>query len=111
MQRSTRSSSRYAAAWFLLVAGFWVVVGLWGVHLAEIIGSSAESSKGVPVARPTATTGAVSDFPTGLTPPGVSGIIPPRSCIYSESVDGQTNVMSADTGSLLSPAQAVNCTK
>lgn len=51
------------------------------------------------------------DCPTGITPPGVSGIIPPGGCIFTESPDGGTIVMSEQTGSLLSEAQAANCTK
>jgi hypothetical protein len=48
---------------------------------------------------------------TGITPPGVSGIIPPEPCVYSESPDGDTIVMSATDGSVLSRTQAANCTK
>ena len=146
MQRSRRSPSPFALAWFLMVAALCAVVGLWMTQISAVLGplpepvavvppteapgnivtdytrdrtASADSlcaelsprSATVVVETPAGVVLSTLQCSTGITPPGVSGIIPSEPCVYSESPDGDTIVMSATTGAILSRTQAVNCTK
>ena len=71
----------------------------------------APKSASVVVETPTGVILSTLECPTGLTPPGESGIIPSEPCLFGQSSDGSQVVMSTKTGALLSEAQAANCTK
>lgn len=99
------SQRRVVVAWIALVAFFGIAVGVWGTTLGGIV------TVGTPVvvATPEPDFGVRHTFIATL-PDGVPATAP-AACIYGQSDQGMLIVISAQTGSLLSEAQAANCTK
>jgi hypothetical protein len=103
----TRSAQQFAevALWTAMVAAFVAVTGLWGVTIAGVLAGShpAVASTSVPTF-----TGAgdaiLSRSWTDITT-STSG------CLFARSDSGRQVVMRSATGSLLTAAQAKNCTK
>jgi hypothetical protein len=99
------SKRRVVATWIALAAVFGVAVGVWGTTLGGIVAVRAP----VAVATPEPDFGVRHTFIATL-PDGVPATAA-ATCIYGQSNQGMLVVISAQTGSLLSEAQAANCTK
>ena len=107
MDISSRSFSKRGliAAWVGLVAVFGLSVGVWGGTLGGIVSDSAPAT----VATPEPDFGVQKSNITTL-PDGVP-FNSAATCVYGQTNQGMLVVLSAQTGSLLSEAQAANCTK
>jgi hypothetical protein len=55
VQRGSRSSRRFTAAWVLIIALFCVALGSWGSTLARTIGPIASAVEATPSSTPTGT--------------------------------------------------------
>ena len=99
------SKRRVVVAWIALVAVFGIAVGVWGTTLGGIVAVRAP----VAAATPEPDFGVRRTFIATL-PDGVPATAA-DTCIYGQSNQGMLIVISAQTGSLLSEAQAANCTK
>ena len=97
---SPRSGARrYAAAWLLIGAALCVALTTWGTALTGVMNSTTPA--------PRVTTGSSLEGGALFQVPST----PAESCQFVQNADGTVVVMSAKTGSLLSGAQAANCTK
>jgi hypothetical protein len=90
---------RYVAAWLLIAAALSVALTTWGTALTGVMNSTTPA--------PRVTTGSSLDGGALFQAPST----PAESCQFVQNGDGTVVVMSAKTGSLLSEAQAANCTK
>jgi hypothetical protein len=93
------------AAWLLVLSVFGVAVGAWGATLGGLVSVRALSA----VATPAPNFGARQVFVS--SPENNATLDLTTNCVYGQSGQGTLIVMSAKTGSLLSEAQAANCTK
>lgn len=107
MENSSRRLPRRRVvwAWIALVVVLGVAVGAWGTTLGGIVADRTH----VAVATPEPDFGVKRTFIATL-PDGVPATAT-ATCIYGQSDQGMLVVISARTGSLLSEAQAANCTK
>ena len=107
MENSSRriSQRRTVLAWIALVAVFGIALGVWGTTLGGIVAVRTP----VAVATPEPDFGVrhtlIATLPDGV-PATAAG-----TCVYGQTDQGMLIVISAQTGSLLSEAQAANCTK
>jgi uncharacterized protein YybS (DUF2232 family) len=92
------------AAWVLVVAVFGVSVAVWGMTLGSIV----SPHRIVAIATPEPTFGATRIHVASNG--DAASITAAPTCIYTQSDQGLLIVMSTVTGSVLSPAQAANCT-
>jgi hypothetical protein len=137
MQRSTHSTP-FTALWLILAAALCVVIAMWGGRISVALGPGIDHLAAVPVPRATAAPNIVTDYTddgtattdslcdelaprasivTVETSTGVIlstlqcpvGTEPAKGCLYGQSSDGMLVVLSAKTGSVLTRAQAGNC--
>jgi hypothetical protein len=101
---SNRSRAQIAVAWLVVVAVLGILVGVWGTTLGGVVAPHAAA----PVATPEPTFGARQTTVTSSGDP--TTLMAPPNCLYSQNDQGMPIVMSTKTGSLLTPAQAANCT-
>jgi hypothetical protein len=93
------SARRYVAAWLVIGAALCVALTTWGTALTGVLSSTTPA--------PRVATGSSLDGGALFQAPST----PAESCQFVQNADGTVVVMSAKTGSLLSEAQAANCTK
>jgi hypothetical protein len=140
MQRSKASSTRFTIAWLFLAAALCVLISVWGVQISGALGPTVDHIAAATVQRAIVAPSIVTDYTsngtesaevlcgelaprratvTVETPSGVilstltcpGGTATPDGCLFGQSSDGKLVVISQKTGSLLTPAQAANCTK
>jgi hypothetical protein len=90
---------RYIAAWLLIAAALCAGLTTWGAALIGVMTSTTPVPR--VITESSLDGGALFEAPS----------TPEESCQFVQNADGTVVVMSAKTGSLLSEAQAANCTK
>jgi hypothetical protein len=130
----------FTVAWLVLVLALCAVIAMWGAQISGSLGPVVDHVAAAPVPRATAAPNIVTDYTvdgtatadslcdelaphaatvTVETATGVilstlqcaTGTQSAKDCLYGQSSDGTTVVLSATTGSLLSEAQAAHCSK
>jgi hypothetical protein len=99
------SNRRVVVAWIALVAVLGIAVGVWGTTLGGIVAVRTPVANATPEPDFGVQRTNIATLPDGV--PFNSA----ATCVYGQSDQGMLVVISARTGSLLSEAQAANCTK
>jgi hypothetical protein len=130
----------FTVAWLVLAAALCALIAVWGVQLTQTLNPTAKQDAAA-VPRATAAPGIVRDYTVDgaagtvslcseSAPPSATVTIDSATgvvlstidcsldatsvatgCLFTQSSDGTVVVMSNETGSLLTPAQAANCSK
>ena len=130
----------FGVVWLCLAAALCAVIALWGLQISGFLGHGGDRITAAPVARATAVPRIVTDYTpnasssteslcaelapqaatvTVETPTGVvlstlecaTGTGSTSGCLFSQTTGGMLIVISQKTGSLLTEAQAANCSK
>ncbi len=91
----------FGVVWLFLAAALCAAIALWGWQISGFLGHGGDHVAAAPVAR-TAVPRIVTDYTPNASSSG---------CLFSQTTDGMLTVISEKTGSLLTEAQAANCSK
>ncbi len=105
MNRDRLARAATGIAWSALVVAFVAAAGVWGTTIGGVFAG------GHPVVSSTAVPTFTSSSDATLSPNTTYVAEPQTGCLFVKNGTGQTIVMSATTGSVLTAGQVQNCTK